>query len=252
LPSCATFRDFDVFYEWKEESMSTIAPETPCCAGAQGQTQRELKLAAARPGVGMDSAEMPGEGALETALASDLDGSFERVVRQYQDRLFSFALRLTRNNEDAEEVAQDAFVRAYRALKRYPAERIQTMRLKAWLYRVTLNVARNRLRGKHPSFVSLHSASPGGDGRGIWEADDESKRPDSHLEKKQGRADLASLVTRLPDRYRTAIILRYVEGLHVEEVAEILKQPLGTTKSNLHRAVNALRAAISASRRVKG
>lgn len=241
-----------MFYGWKEESMITIASETRCCAGGSGQTQHELKLAAANPGVGMDSAEMSREGALETALANDLDGSFEDVVRQYQDRLFSFALRLTRNKEDAEEVAQDAFVRAYRALKGYPADRIQTMRLKAWLYRVTLNVARNRLRGKRHSFVSLHGADPGGNGRSMWEADDDSKRPDSHLERKQGRADLASLVTRLPDRYRTAIILRYVEGLRVEEVAEILKQPLGTTKSNLHRAINALRAAISESRRVKG
>lgn len=191
------------------------------------------------------------EEALEAALASDLDGNYEYLVRQYQDRLFSFALKLTGNNEDAEEVAQDAFVRAYRALKRYPAERIQRMRLKAWLYRVALNVARNRWRKKRHSLVSLSTADPGGNGRGAWEAEDDSKRPDSRLERKRERADLASLVAQLPDRYRTAIILRYVEGLRVEEVAEILKQPLGTTKSNLHRAVNALRTAVSASRRLK-
>lgn len=206
----------------------------------------------ANPGVRMDDTETSQEQALEAALAIDLDGSYECLVKQYQDRLYSFALRLTGNNEDAEEVAQDTFVRAYRALKRYPPERIQTMRLKAWLYRVALNVARNRWRKKSHSFVSLHSVDPGGNGRSAWETEDDSKRPDSRLERKRERADLASLVAQLPDRYRTAIILRYVEGLRVEEVAEILKQPLGTTKSNLHRAINALRAAVSESRRVKG
>ncbi|HLN81259.1 MAG TPA: sigma factor-like helix-turn-helix DNA-binding protein, partial [Thermoanaerobaculia bacterium] len=65
-------------------------------------------------------------------------------------------------------------------------------------------------------------------------------------------ADIASLVATLPERYRSAIILRYVEGLSLEEVADILKQPLGTAKSNVHRAVNMLRRAITDSRRVEG
>ena len=68
---------------------------------------------------------MPQEVALEAALAEDLEGSFERMVGEYQDRLYSFAHRLAGNPEDAEEIAQDAFVRAYRAMKTYEAERIR-------------------------------------------------------------------------------------------------------------------------------
>jgi len=178
---------------------------------------------------------------LAAELALDLDGTFERMVREYQDRLFSFAARVTGSREDAEEVAQDAFVRAYRALASYPAERVRTLALKAWLYRITLNLARNRLRGKKPRFVSIET----------WQAeDDPSERPDALLHRRRERADLSTLVARLPERYRNPIVLRYVEGLRVEEVATILKQPLGTTKSNLHRAVNALRDAITESRRV--
>jgi hypothetical protein len=79
---------------------------------------------------------------LAAALAKDLDGSFEQLVRDFQDRLFSFALRLTGRREDAEEVTQDAFVRAYRALQTYPAARVRAMALKAWLYQVTLNAPR--------------------------------------------------------------------------------------------------------------
>jgi len=177
---------------------------------------------------------------LAEALARDLDGSFEAVVREYQDRLYSFALRLTGRPEDAEDVAQDAFVRAYRALQGYGPDRVRQLALKAWLYRITLNVARNRFRGKKRVFVPLED----------WDAsDDPSDRPDARAERRRERADLATLVAELPERYKNAIVLRYVEGLRVEEVAAVLKQPLGTTKSNLHRAVNALRDAISESRR---
>ena len=83
---------------------------------------------------------------LAARLATDLDANFEDLVRTYQDRLFGFALRMTAESQDAEESAQDAFVRAYRALERYPTEQRRTLKLKAWLYRITLNVVRNRVR----------------------------------------------------------------------------------------------------------
>src|SRR5688572_25900883 len=90
---------------------------------------------------------------LASRLASDLDASFEDLVQAFQDRLFGFALRLTGRAQDAEDVTQDAFVRAYRALERYPTEQRRTLQLKAWLYRITLNVVRNRAR--RPVFASV-------------------------------------------------------------------------------------------------
>jgi RNA polymerase sigma-70 factor (ECF subfamily) len=209
-----------------------------------------LRLVKGPPGGPMETAAE--SGSLEAALAADLDGSFERLVYEYQNRLFSFAQKLAASREDAEEVAQDAFVRAYRALKTYPRERIRALSLKAWLYRITLNLARNRARGKRPRFVSLDERAAGGDGRAAWEPEDDAgKRPDVRFEKKRRRTDIATLVAGLPDRYRAVLILRYMEGLRLEEVAAVLKQPLGTTKSNVHRAVNLLREAISESRRAK-
>jgi RNA polymerase sigma-70 factor (ECF subfamily) len=191
---------------------------------------------------------MTGEQSLEAALARDLEGGFERMVREYQDRLYSFAHRLSGNAEDAEEIAQDAFVRAYRAMKTYPTERIRALSLKAWLYRITLNVARNRMRGRRHVHVSIDERDSDGHAR-IDPADDPASRPDSRFELRRRRADIATLVAGLPERYRSALILRYMEGLKLEEVASVLNQPLGTVKSNVHRAVNALREAISASRR---
>ncbi len=192
---------------------------------------------------------MGGDEDLKERLARDLDGAFEDLVRAYQDRLFSFALRLTSRREDAEEVAQDAFVRAYRALGGWPAERIRAMALRAWLYQVTLNVARNRMRGRKLRVVSLdHPISTRGET--AWEAPDaEDARPDVAYERGRRRADMETLVGNLPERYRAPILLRYVEGLRLEEVARVLKQPLGTAKSNVHRGVNALREALVASRR---
>ncbi len=224
------------------------------CAPSSGQVPRPpggpsgFRLVLGQPeesrGVGMGQDEE-----LRNRLAEDLDASFEDLVRAYQDRLFSFALRLTGRREDAEEVAQDAFVRAYRALGAYPAERIRAMALRAWLYQITLNVARNRFRGKKLKLVSLdHPLSPRGDT--AWEApDDDGARPDASYEDSRERADIASLVAGLPERYRAPLVLRYVEGLRLEEVARVLKQPLGTAKSNVHRGVNALREALVASRR---
>ena len=192
---------------------------------------------------------MPHDEILQERIAEDLDGSFEELVRQYQDRLYSYALRLTSRPEDAEEVAQDAFVKAYRALATYPAERIRELALPPWLYRITLNTARNRFRGKKLRTVSLdHPIAPGSDE--MWEAPDSAeKRPDRRYEKRRERQDIAGLMAALPDRYRSALQLRYVEGLRLEEVATVLKQPLGTVKSNVHRGINALREALSESRR---
>jgi RNA polymerase sigma-70 factor (ECF subfamily) len=196
----------------------------------------------------MESDGSAAESALCAALAADVDQAFEGLVRHFQDRLFGFALRLTGRREDAEEVAQDAFVRAYRALKSYPPERRREMALKAWLYRIALNVARNRVRRKRRPTVSLDDET-GQAAAARYAHDDPAARPDARFELKRQRADIASLVAELPERYRAPLILRYVEGLKLEEVAAILKQPVGTTKSNVHRAINALRNALTDSRR---
>src|SRR5262245_27395392 len=131
---------------------------------------------------------------LRERIAEDLDGSFEDLVRVYQDRLYSYALRVTGRREDAEEVTQDAFVKAYRALASYPAERIRSLALRPWLYRITLNTARNRFRGKKIRTVSLdHPIAPGSDE--TWETPDSpDERPDRRYEKRQERQGIAGLM----------------------------------------------------------
>ena len=170
---------------------------------------------------------------------ADLAGCFEQLMETYQHRLYSFALRLSGNAQDAEEIVQDAFVRAYRALQRYPVERIQALALRPWLYRITLNVYRNRVRGKRLAVLSLEGRSEEGPDR--EPADPEHERPEQVAANAELRGELAALVAALPERYRAAVILRYIEGLSYAELAESLSQPVGTVKANVHRGIKQLR-----------
>lgn len=182
---------------------------------------------------------------LTRALAADLDGTFEALVRAYQDRLYAFGLRMTGSPRDAEEIAQDAFVRAYRALARYPAERVETLKLRAWLFQVTVNVARNRARTRRPAEVPLLSAD--GDHESVVErVADDAEQPDQVAERHDEQDRMAAVVATLPERYRAAVVLRHIQGLSYQEIAGVLGQPSGTVKSNVHRGVAYLRAALDA------
>src|ERR1700682_6163187 len=92
-----------------------------------------------------------------------MDGTertFERMVHEHQNRVFALGLALTGNRHDAEEVAQDTFLKAYRALVTYPPNRIRDLKQKAWLHRIALNVVRNRVRGIRPRLVELNGSEP--------------------------------------------------------------------------------------------
>jgi RNA polymerase sigma-70 factor, ECF subfamily len=176
---------------------------------------------------------------LSSRLASDLDGHFEELVRTFQDRLYGFALRLTASPQDAEESTQDAFVRAYRAIQRYPAERVATLRLRPWLYQITLNVVRNRVRGAQLEQVAIDG--PAGDTLASHTRGDQ---PEPATLEAESRDRLAHLINQLPERYATAVVLRHVQGLSYAEAADVLGQPVGTTKSDVHRGLRLLRAAL--------
>jgi RNA polymerase sigma-70 factor (ECF subfamily) len=178
---------------------------------------------------------MIAEHGLADRLATDLDGHFEHLVQDYQDRLYGFALRLTGSPQDAEESTQDALVRAYRALQGYPEQRRRELNIRPWLYRIVLNVVRNRFRRATLSVVPLDS--PVGDGL----AANHLEQPETVALHAETRQRLARAIVELPPRYATAVILRHVQGLSYAEAAEVLDQPVGTTKSDVHRGVRLLR-----------
>ncbi len=178
---------------------------------------------------------------LRMALAANLDGCFERLVLSYQDRLYAFALRISGDRQDAEEIAQDAFVRAYSALAGYDRTKIEMLALRPWLYQITLNVFRNRVRRHKLNVVPLDEL---GVDAPMAHSDDEREQPESVFERTERTRELTAIIAALPERYRVAVVLRHVEGFGYGEVAALLNQPVGTVKSNVHRGVELLRKAL--------
>lgn len=177
---------------------------------------------------------------LPARLARDPDGHFAELMVTHQDLVFGVALRLTGNRHTAEDVAQEAFVRAYKALKSYPAHRIEELRLRPWLARISLNVARNDRRTRRP-MSPLDAAA-------------EHQHPDDGpvrlVERREEHRYWSALLTQLPDRYRLAVALRHVEGMTYAEMADALARPIGSIKSDVHRGVRELRAAYEAEQRL--
>jgi RNA polymerase sigma-70 factor (ECF subfamily) len=159
-----------------------------------------------------------------------VDRLFERMVHEHQDHVFAAGLALTGNRHDAEEVAQDTFLRAYKALLAYTPQRVRELKQRAWLNRIALNVVRNRVRGHKPRVVELNGSEP-----------DTGPGPEAQALRRANLDQLAVRVSGLPARYREAVVLRYVQELSYEEAADALGQPVGTVKSNVHRGLKLLR-----------
>jgi RNA polymerase sigma-70 factor, ECF subfamily len=176
---------------------------------------------------------------LVRALARDLDGSFPILVQDHQDRLYSIALRMLGDPSDAEEAAQDALVRAYRALAGYAPDRIAELRLRGWLATVVLNLCRSRRtrRAAHPTRSLDDVDTPSG--REPIEAED--RGPEAVILRRSERDAWSVRLLRLTPAYRAAVILRHIDGLSYPEIAVVLGRPEGTVKAQVHRGINQLR-----------
>ncbi|MEO7664399.1 MAG: RNA polymerase sigma factor, partial [Candidatus Limnocylindrales bacterium] len=178
--------------------------------------------------------------ALAARLASDLDRAFPALVEGHQDRLYTIALRLLGDPRDAEEVAQDAFVRAYRAIAGYDADRIRALRLRAWLASIVVNLSRNRRR-------RLDERAPPLQLEPLVEAgfDPATARPATAPHERAVRREtvrqLADALLLLAPGPRAAVILRHVDGLSVAETAAALDRPEGTVKAQVSRGLAELR-----------
>ena len=177
------------------------------------------------------------EKGLAELLVGDLDRGFDVVVRRFQDQIFAFALGMCGNRAEAEEVAQDAFVRAYRALAGYPPERRLELKLRPWLHRIALNVFRNRVRRRTLRVVPLEQAAE--------VADSDWGRPEESALRSHLRRLLLAALSELPDRQREAIVMRAVEGIPYAEASAVLGRPVGTLKSDVHRGLLALRGLLA-------
>ena len=147
------------------------------------------------------------------------------LVERHYLELYRYAYAVLREERSAEDAVQDAFERALSALGRYPEERLRAMRLRPWMYRITLNVARNRLRGRREVPVEEISVA-------------EDAGSD---EKREGVMDALDALGRLPERQRVAVTLRYLQDLPYGEISGVTGWPEGTAKTLVRRGLMRLR-----------
>jgi RNA polymerase sigma-70 factor, ECF subfamily len=187
---------------------------------------------------GRDDAATPGEEAHRPAYRL---AAFEELVQRHQTQIYRVAYRLTGNHDDAEDLAQEAIVEAFRAFDRYQPGTY----FDRWLYRIMsrtyIDTVRRRIRRP---VVSL-DAPMGGVGEPLASVlGDSSQDPQQLTETLDLDGAIQSALDRLPEEFRTAVILADIEGLSYDEVAVALRCPVGTVRSRLHRARQMLRAAL--------
>jgi RNA polymerase sigma-70 factor, ECF subfamily len=156
---------------------------------------------------------------------------FERMFNEHHDRVFAFCFSMTGNRAEAEDVAQDVFLRAWRSLRDWEPERVAALSERAWLHKIALNAVRNRVRaaGSRPPLAATDAALE------VLPAN--GRAPDSAVETNW----LAAQVSQLPPRQREAIVLVNIQGFPYADAAELLRRPINTVKSDVHRGLAALR-----------
>jgi RNA polymerase sigma-70 factor (ECF subfamily) len=168
---------------------------------------------------------------------------YEQLVSLYWYQLRAFIARRVGNPQDAEDIVQEALLRAYVALERYPVQRRQTLKARPWLYKIAWNVYCNYTgRSKQPPSIPLDLSD---ESPVLEREDDRFVQPEVAFEHVEDRQELEILVATLPQHYRDVVSLYYFEDLNYQEIADILNQPVGTVKVYVHRGVRLLRKALA-------
>lgn len=164
-------------------------------------------------------------------------GAFDALVRRYQHKVVKLVMRYVRNPTEAEDIAQDAFIKAYRALPRFRGDSA----FYTWLYRIAINTAKNSLAARARNPVQLDFNGRGDEDRpSLEERMIDTATPEALALTEEIRATVSAAIDRLPEDLRTAIMLRELEGLSYEEIAKTMDCPVGTVRSRIFRAREAV------------
>lgn len=164
-------------------------------------------------------------------------GAFDALVLKYQHRIVKLVMRYVHNPAEAEDVAQEAFIKAYRALPQFRGDSA----FYTWLYRIAINTAKNALASRERSPVAYDADHDAGDE--AYDVQARMKDPDTPeglVLTEEIRATVNAAIEALPEDLRTAIVLRELEGLSYEEIAAAMDCPVGTVRSRIFRAREAI------------
>ena len=163
--------------------------------------------------------------------------AFEEIVEIYKDRVFQLCFRMLGNRHESEDAAQEAFIRAFMNISSFN----QKLKFSTWLYRIATNLCIDRLRKRKPDYY-LDAEVSGTEGLTMYShLPADTKLPEEELENSETQAQIQEEISKLPEKYRAVIILKYIEELSLNEISEILDLPLGTVKTRVHRGREALR-----------
>ncbi len=166
---------------------------------------------------------------LAEVSAGDID-AYGKIVRRYQGRLYNFVFRFVGDKETAEDIVQEAFLRAFGKREEYRA----IANFSTWLFTIAGNLAKSELRRrKRWRLFSIHRDEESDTG---MELPDESRRPDRMAESSLTDVEIQNAIASLADNYRQVILLRDVEGLSYYEISQVVNCPVGTVKSRVNRA----------------
>lgn len=190
--------------------------------------------------IGLDFLE--NEPALVDGLQVGSQEAFETLVRLYQAPIYNLAYRILGDSAEASEATQDAFVRIYKGIGRFRGE----CGLKTWIYKIAVSASLNRRRWwkrwKDNVPISLDSPLPSyGESSRFLEVPDRGQSPEAACSRRETEHTVQRALDALPAEYRAVIVLREIEGLSYEEIAETLSISMGTVKSRLWRARSQLR-----------
>lgn len=186
------------------------------------------------------------EGRLIHRLRKRDEAAFNELVLTYESQVYRLAFRMLGNSEEARDLAQEVFVQVFRSIENFRGD----SKIGTWLFRITVNLSKNQNKYLARRQKKLHSEldeSIGVDtsgARGVTSG--ETTEPEERAMAGQIEQIIAQSLMSLDEEHRTIVILRDVEGLSYEEVAQIADLPLGTLKSRLHRARALLRQMIEA------
>ncbi|WP_042142177.1 RNA polymerase sigma factor SigW [Paucisalibacillus sp. EB02] len=163
--------------------------------------------------------------------------AFEDIVMFYQDKIYQHCHRMLGNKHEAEDIAQEAFIRAYVNIHSYDERR----KFSTWLYRIATNLTIDRLRKRKPDYY-LDAEVKGTEGLDMYsQLAADGKLPEDEIEGLELQHYIQKQIAELPPKYRSIIMLRYLEDFSLQEISEILDIPIGTVKTRIHRGREALR-----------
>jgi RNA polymerase sigma-70 factor (ECF subfamily) len=169
-----------------------------------------------------------------TQAVSDNHAEFEQLVARTQRQAYNMAYRMTGNRDDAEDLTQEAYLRAYRSFDRYD----RALPFENWFFRILSNLFVDKLRRKPKQApLSLNQALTNDDGDDDFtlEVPDEESNPEAQIMRDVLDERLQNALTALPQEFRTAVLLCDVEGMSYEEVARAMRTSIGTVRSRIHR-----------------